>query len=60
MLARQLSDQVWAALRSRQPDIERVAADGPQDSDRELVRCVFKVMLGDLFLRSHDATGESE
>ena len=58
MLARSLSNQLWAAIRSRMGAVERIAENGPNDDtdDRELVRRVFYAVLGELNMRNAEAT----
>lgn len=51
--AQSLADQHWRAFKAHLPDLERIAAEGPNDSERDqlIVRAVFHGALGDIRLR---------
>ena len=52
-------DQLWASLRALRPEIDRLAAGGFDDSDRQrqLVLVLARVVAAELDFRARDAAG---
>jgi hypothetical protein len=53
-------DQLWASLRALRPEIERLAAGEPADTDRrrQLVMVLARITAAELDFRAREASGD--
>ena len=58
MIAQQKADQAWAYIRQWYKDIERIADNGPQEEDKEIVQKMAKLIRGEITMRILDSECE--
>jgi hypothetical protein len=49
-----LMDQTWQEFKEFRPDIERIADNGPQPGDEQLVQAAFEILSAKMSLEDYD------